>query len=174
MAKGVEDTAFYCYNRLISLNEVGGDPGRFGVSLDEFHSYCADTQREWPGTMLATSTHDTKRSEDVRARMVAISEIPQSWRRSIQRWRFVNRRWKKRIDESHAPDAGEEYLLYQTLLGTWPVNARGEAEQTVDAEYIERIQAILDVPVDMISTGPDRDQTMLLPQFAASLESFGA
>jgi len=93
--------------------------------------------------LLATSTHDTKRSEDVRARMAAISETPQLWRRSIQRWRFANRRWKKRMEEVQAPDGSEEYLLYQTLLGTWPINARGEAEQTVDSQYAERIQAYM-------------------------------
>jgi len=143
MAKGLEDTVFYIFNRLAALNEVGGEPQQFGISVETFHQRNQDRHRDWPASLLATSTHDTKRSEDVRARMVAISEIPQSWRRSIQRWRFVNRRWKKRIDEAHAPDESEEYLLYQTLLGTWPVNERGEAEPTVDAEYIERIQAYM-------------------------------
>jgi len=140
MAKGLEDTVFYIYNRLAALNEVGGEPQQFGIGLDAFHERNLDRQRNWPATLLATSTHDTKRSEDVRARMVAISEVPQLWRRSIQRWRLLNRKWKRTIDEAQAPDPNEEYLLYQTLLGTWPVNARGQAEQTASAEYVARIQ----------------------------------
>jgi (1->4)-alpha-D-glucan 1-alpha-D-glucosylmutase len=143
MAKGLEDTVFYIYNRLAALNEVGGEPQQFGIALDAFHERNQDRQRNWPATLLATSTHDTKRSEDVRARMVAISELPQLWRRSIQRWRLLNRKWKRTIDEAQAPDPNEEYLLYQTLLGTWPVNTHGQAEQTASAEYVARIQAYM-------------------------------
>ena len=143
MAKGLEDTVFYIYNRLAALNEVGGEPQQFGIGLDAFHERNLDRQRNWPGTLLATSTHDTKRSEDVRARMVAISEVPELWRRSLQRWRTANRRWKRNVNEAEAPDANEEYLLYQTLLGTWPVQSSGEPESEATAEYIERIQAYM-------------------------------
>ena len=143
MAKGLEDTVFYIYNRLAALNEVGGEPQQFGIGLDAFHERNLDRQRNWPATLLATSTHDTKRSEDVRARMVAISELPQLWRRSIQRWRLLNRKWKRTIDEAQAPDPNEEYLLYQTLLGTWPVNTHSQAEQIASAEYVARIQAYM-------------------------------
>jgi (1->4)-alpha-D-glucan 1-alpha-D-glucosylmutase len=143
MAKGLEDTAFYIYNRLAALNEVGGEPQHFGFGVDEFHQRNLERQRDWPATLLATSTHDTKRSEDVRARMVAISEVPQLWRSSLQRWRVINRRWKRNLDDAAAPDANEEYLFYQTLLGTWPMNAAGQAEKTVDAEYIGRLQAYM-------------------------------
>ena len=143
MAKGLEDTVFYIYNRLAALNEVGGEPQQFGIGLDVFHERNLDRQRNWPATLLATSTHDTKRSEDVRARMVAISELPQPWRRSIQGWRLLNRKWKRTIDEAQAPDPNEEYLLYQTLLGTWPVNTHSQAEQTASAEYVARIQAYM-------------------------------
>jgi (1->4)-alpha-D-glucan 1-alpha-D-glucosylmutase len=143
MAKGLEDTAFYVYNRLAALNEVGGEPQHFGIGLDEFHQRNFERQRDWPATLLATSTHDTKRSEDVRARMLAISEVPQLWRSSLQRWRVINRRWKRDLDEASAPDANEEYLLYQTLLGTWPVDGAGRAEPSPTAEYIERIQAYM-------------------------------
>ena len=116
-AKGLEDTVFYIYNRLAALNEVGRRAaGILGIDVETFHQRNQDRQSCIGRRVAAISTHDTKRSEDVRARMVAISEVPQLWRRSIQRWRFVNRRWKKRIDESHAPDASEGYLLYQTLL----------------------------------------------------------
>ena len=140
MAKGLEDTVFYIYNRLTALNEVGGEPQQFGLSIEEFHERNIDRQRNWPATLLATSTHDTKRSEDVRARIVVISEIPEVWRRSLQRWRVANRRWKRTINDVTAPDANEEYLLYQTLLGTWPMQANGEPETTATPDYIERIQ----------------------------------
>jgi (1->4)-alpha-D-glucan 1-alpha-D-glucosylmutase len=143
MAKGVEDTVFYIFNRLAALNEVGGEPQQFGIRVETFHQRNQDRLRDWPATLLATSTHDTKRSEDVRARMVAISEIPQLWGRSIQRWRTLNRRWKRRLEDVDAPDANEEYLLYQTLLGTWPVKARGEAEKSVNPEYVRRIQTYM-------------------------------
>ena len=143
MAKGLEDTAFYIYNRLAALNEVGGEPQHFGVSLDEFHQRNLERQRDWPATLLATSTHDTKRSEDARARMLAISEVPQLWRSALQRWRLINRRWKRNLDDAAAPDQNEEYLFYQTLLGTWPIDAAGRAEPAVGTEYIERIQAYM-------------------------------
>jgi len=143
MAKGLEDTVFYIYNRLAALNEVGGEPQQFGLSIEAFHECNLDRQHNWPVTLLATSTHDTKRSEDVRARMVAISELPELWRRSLQRWRLANRRWKRIINEAEAPDGNEEYLLYQTLLGTWPVQPSGVPEAIATAEYIERIQAYM-------------------------------
>jgi (1->4)-alpha-D-glucan 1-alpha-D-glucosylmutase len=143
MAKGLEDTVFYIYNRLAALNEVGGEPQQFGLSVEAFHERNLDRHRNWPATLLTTSTHDTKRSEDVRARMVAISEIPELWRRSLQRWRTANRRWKKMVNEAEAPDADEEYLLYQALLGTWPIAANGTPEQNVGAEFVERIQAYM-------------------------------
>src|SRR5437667_5250093 len=143
MAKGLEDTVFYIYNRLTALNEVGGEPQQFGLSIEAFHERNLDRQRNWPTTLLATSTHDTKRSEDVRARIVAISEIPDLWRRSLQRWSVANRRWKRTINDAEAPDANEECLLYQTLLGTWPMRATGELEPVPSAEYVERIQAYM-------------------------------
>ena len=143
MAKGLEDTTFYIYNRLAALNEVGGEPQQFGIGIPAFHEENAARQRDWPATLLATSTHDTKRSEDVRARMVAISEIPQLWRSSLQRWRTINRRAKQRIEEAEAPDRNEEYLLYQTLLGTWPVNESGAAETAATEDYVARIQAYM-------------------------------
>src|SRR5438477_4352680 len=143
MAKGLEDTAFYIYNRLAALNEVGGDPHFFGLRVEGFHQHNLRRQRDWPSSLLATSTHDTKRSEDVRARMLAISEIPQLWGRSLQKWRTANRRFKKEIDEAEAPDAGEEYLLYQTLLGTWPVDVDGMPAPSVSKEFVSRIQGYM-------------------------------
>jgi (1->4)-alpha-D-glucan 1-alpha-D-glucosylmutase len=143
MAKGLEDTVFYIYNRLTALNEVGGEPQQFGSSVETFHERNSDRHRNWPASLLATSTHDTKRSEDVRARIVAISEIPELWRRSLQRWRMANRRWKRLSNDLAAPDANEEYLLYQTLLGTWPIRVDGEPESVATQDYVERIQAYM-------------------------------
>jgi len=117
MAKGVEDTAFYSFNRLMSLNEVGGDPATFGVGVEEFHRACADTQELWPRTMLATSTHDTKRSEDVRARIDLLSEIPERWGQAVRRWAALNERHHR----GEWPDRNAEYLFYQTLVGAWPI-----------------------------------------------------
>jgi (1->4)-alpha-D-glucan 1-alpha-D-glucosylmutase len=143
MAKGLEDTVFYIYNRLAALNEVGGEPQQFGLNVDAFHERNLDRQHNWPATLLSTSTHDTKRSEDVRARMAAISEIPELWQRSLQRWRVANRRWKRTINDAEAPDPNEEYLLYQTLLGAWPIQASGEPERVAPREYVDRIQAYM-------------------------------
>ncbi len=140
MAKGLEDTAFYIFNRLAALNEVGGEPQRFGLGVEAFHRHNQERREAWPATMLSTSTHDTKRSEDVRARMAAISEIPDNWRRSLSRWRAINRRWKKTIEESEAPDGNEEYLLYQILLGSWPLAPFRELSETERGDYVSRIQ----------------------------------
>jgi (1->4)-alpha-D-glucan 1-alpha-D-glucosylmutase len=116
-AKGVEDTAFYCFHRLVSLNEVGGDPGRFGTSIEEFHRDCAERAARSPRALLATSTHDTKRSEDVRARLHLLSEIPERWAEAVRRWSSRNERHR----QGGLPDRGIEYLLYQTVLGAWPI-----------------------------------------------------
>ena len=128
MAKGVEDTAFYIYNRLASLNEVGGHPDHFGVALDVFHQQNRARARRWPHAMLTTSTHDTKRSEDVRARINVLSEMPQEWRKALTRWSRLNQRHKTEVDGELAPSRNDEYLLYQTLLGAWPLGAPSQAE----------------------------------------------
>ncbi|CAN5863780.1 malto-oligosyltrehalose synthase [soil metagenome] len=126
MAKGVEDTAFYRYNRLISLNEVGGDPGRFGFSAADFHAANAEVQRDRPTTMLATSTHDTKRGEDVRARLHLLPQIPAEWRAVVGRWSARNERHRL----AEMPDRNTEWFIYQTLVGAWPIE-------------IERVQAAM-------------------------------
>jgi (1->4)-alpha-D-glucan 1-alpha-D-glucosylmutase len=128
MAKGVEDTAFYRYHRLVSLNEVGGDPGCFGVELDAFHEHNRFVAENWPATMVATSTHDTKRSEDVRARLALLAEIPDEWAEAVGRWAGSNERHRRddpecRLADHRLPDRGTEYLLYQTLVGAHPVSA---------------------------------------------------
>lgn len=117
MAKGVEDTTFYCFNRFVALNEVGGEPLRFGLPVDEFHRACVETQERWPYTLLATSTHDTKRSADVRARLALLSEIPEEWAAAVERWSRTNEQYWG----GTAPDRNVEYLFYQTLVGAWPI-----------------------------------------------------
>jgi (1->4)-alpha-D-glucan 1-alpha-D-glucosylmutase len=117
MAKGEEDTAFYRHLPLISLNEVGGDPGRFGGSPEDFHRAMVHAARHWPQAMLTLSTHDTKRSGDVRARISVLSELPEEWERTVTRWSVRNKPHKHDI----WPDPSAEYLLYQTLVGAWPV-----------------------------------------------------
>jgi (1->4)-alpha-D-glucan 1-alpha-D-glucosylmutase len=136
MAKGLEDTALYLDNRLVALNEVGGDPTSFGVSVDDFHKQCLERRKRWPHALLASSTHDTKRSEDVRARIAVLSEIPRDWRAALNRWRRLNRKHKRRIDGAPAPSANDEYLLYQTLLGAWPFG-----DDAPGMEFSERIVA---------------------------------
>jgi (1->4)-alpha-D-glucan 1-alpha-D-glucosylmutase len=127
-AKGVEDTALYCSNRLVSLNEVGGDPSRFGLPVAEFHRLCRERQRHWPRTMLATSTHNTKRSEDVRARISLLSEIPEEWAAAVRRWSEINEQRRR----GGSPSRNDEYLFYQTLVGAWPI---GEGRL---AAYLEK------------------------------------
>ena len=118
MAKGVEDTAFYAYARLLSLNEVGGDPGHVGVGLAEFHAGCLQTQAAWPRTMLTTATHDTKRGEDTRLRISLLGEIPARWGEAVGRWATHNERHRR----DGWPDRNAEYLYYQTLVGAWPLS----------------------------------------------------
>ncbi|MBI1209410.1 MAG: malto-oligosyltrehalose synthase [Azospirillum sp.] len=120
MAKAVEDTAFYRYHRLISLNEVGGDPGRFGLSLADFHRNNQERQRRAPHAMIATASHDHKRGEDTRARINALSELAEDWQKATSRWAKLNRDKKRMVDDQPAPWPNAEYLLYQAMLGVWP------------------------------------------------------
>jgi (1->4)-alpha-D-glucan 1-alpha-D-glucosylmutase len=140
MAKGVEDTAFYIYNRLVALNEVGGEPDRFGTPLAEFDRFNAERAARTPYALLATSTHDTKRSEDVRARMSVLSELPREWRVALARWHRLNRRHKATLEEGEAPTRNDEYLLYQTLLGAWPLE---EMDAAAYASFVRRLQAYM-------------------------------
>jgi (1->4)-alpha-D-glucan 1-alpha-D-glucosylmutase len=139
MAKGLEDTAFYIYNRLVSLNEVGGHPEKFGVSPEDFHRRNQERRQKWPHTVLATSTHDTKRSEDVRARIDVLSEMPGEWRAAVNRWGRWNAPKKTSLDGQPAPDRNDEYLLYQTLVGAWPVE-RPEAPLAFESEEFTRFR----------------------------------
>jgi len=129
MAKGGEDTAFYRYHRLLCLNEVGGDPGRFGIAPEEFHHRATQALARHPLSLLAGTTHDTKRGEDCRARLALLSEIPKRWRRQVERWFRRHRQYRRRLppaaggDSVVAPEGNVEYFIYQTLVGAWPLNA---------------------------------------------------
>jgi len=140
MAKAVEDTAFYVYNRLTSLNEVGGDPEQFGLTVESFHRQNVNRQRDWPHSMLTTSTHDTKRSEDVRVRINVLSEIPVEWDEAVRRWSGLNAEKKSEVDAELAPDCNDEYLFYQTLVGTWPAESCTPEEF---ADFRERMGAYM-------------------------------
>jgi (1->4)-alpha-D-glucan 1-alpha-D-glucosylmutase len=139
-AKGVEDTAFYRFNRLTSLNEVGGEPDTFGVSVRAFHADSQQRARRWPHELLASSTHDTKRSEDVRARIDVLSEMPGEWRRILERWNRMNRSRTHEIDGLPAPGPNDEYLLYQTLIGSLPLDDMDEAGLK---DYTQRIEGYM-------------------------------
>ncbi|HEX9404107.1 MAG TPA: malto-oligosyltrehalose synthase, partial [Steroidobacteraceae bacterium] len=118
MAKGVEDTTFYCYDRLVSCNEVGSQASLIGISAGKFHEFCHSLSDRWPNNLLATSTHDNKRSEDVRTRISILSEIPERWAEALHLWSNLN----APVWQNHAPDRHAEYLLYQTLIGAWPID----------------------------------------------------
>ena len=141
-AKGLEDTSFYRYNLLLSLNEVGGDPDRFGRSVAEFHDANLRRLREWPWEMIATSTHDTKLGEDVRARINVLSELPDEWAREAGVWMRLNRNYRTVVDGEPAPDRNDEYRFYQALIGIWPADLDGPIRLAPRA-IIERLQAYM-------------------------------
>jgi (1->4)-alpha-D-glucan 1-alpha-D-glucosylmutase len=124
MAKGVEDTVFYCSNRFIALNEVGGDAEAFGVSVEKFHDFCRRQRKQWPNSMLGTATHDTKRGEDARARLAVLSEMSQAWIEQVGRWSAANQRRRR----GNWPDRNAEYMFYQTLVGAWPLSPERAVE----------------------------------------------
>lgn len=137
MAKGLEDTTLYVFNRLLSLNDVGGDPDRFGVSVDEFHDFLKRRQERWPHAMNATATHDTKRGEDARARINVLSELPDEWESQLRSWGRINRAKKTRVKGVETPDRNDEYFLYQTLIGAYPVDGQD------DERFLARLKSYL-------------------------------
>jgi (1->4)-alpha-D-glucan 1-alpha-D-glucosylmutase len=139
-AKGIEDTAFYIFNRFGSLNEVGGEPAHFWVSPEKLHAYLADRRSKWPYAMSTLSTHDTKRSEDVRARLNVLSEMPEDWASHVKQWGTLNARHRTMTDGREVPTPNEEYLIYQTLIGAWPLEPWSADEY--DA-FVKRVQAYL-------------------------------
>ncbi|PYE56258.1 malto-oligosyltrehalose synthase [Deinococcus yavapaiensis] len=133
-AKGAEDTAFYRFARLVSLNEVGGDPGHFGMPLEDFHKEAARRANKWPHAMIATSTHDTKRGEDTRARINVLTELHDSWVAYLSSWGRLARSYARDVEDVRAPSLADEYLFYQNVLGAWPLdgNFDGFADRLVD------------------------------------------
>jgi len=172
MARGLEDTALYIYNRLISLNEVGGHPQEFGISVAEFHKQNLKRHQRWPYSMLTTSTHDTKRSEDVRARINVLSELPQEWRACLTRWSRLNKKKKILLNGGQSvPDPNEEYLLYQTLLGVWPFQAMNASEYQAFQERIQTymLKAIKEAKVNTSWINPNKDYDEAVQAFVRSI-----
>ena len=170
MAKGVEDTAFYRYHRLVSLNEVGGDPGTFGRSPEEFHQWCARIASTHPETMLTLSTHDTKRSGDVRARLNVLSEIPGEWEAAVRRWSEHNDRHRP-----HGyPDRNLEYLAYQTLIGAWPIDSQRLVDFLVKAAREAKVHTSWSSPVAAYedALGGFVNAICADAEFTSDLESF--
>lgn len=167
MAKGLEDTAFYRYYPLSSLNEVGGDLQTFGMTVEMFHKKNLERLEYWPHSMLGSTTHDTKRSEDVRARINVLSEIPKEWEQTLERWCKINERHKIQDGDDMIPDRNEEYLLYQTLIGTWPLQAMNSNSH---AKYIARIRqymekAIKEAKVHSSWINPNSQHDQAVQQF---------
>ena len=142
MAKAAEDTAFYRYFRMLALNEVGGDPRRFGLSLSGFHHLMRERARTWPGAISTTATHDTKRGEDARIRLAMLSEMPREWGRLVARWLRFNRSRRTEVDGDTVPDRNVEYLFYQTLVGAWPPDLRPDDVEAMQA-FAERVGAYM-------------------------------
>jgi (1->4)-alpha-D-glucan 1-alpha-D-glucosylmutase len=168
MAKGLEDTAFYIYNRLVSLNEVGGEPEHFGMQVSLFHQRNEERAEHWRASLLTTSTHDTKRSEDVRARLNVLTELPDEWRQRVENWSRLNARYITELPSGPAPSRNDEYLFYQTLVGAWPMGERlsdGELEdfQRRVREYMAK--AIKEAKVRTSWTNPDADYDAAMARF---------
>jgi len=145
MAKAFEDTCFYRYNRLLSVNEVGGDPRQLGVSVAAFHRQNQERAARWPGAMLASATHDTKRGEDVRARIDVLSDLADEWGTRARRWTVLNRAKRRDVDDRTAPSRNDEYMIYQTLVGAWPVEllADGPLDPAAIGEFAKRLHGWL-------------------------------
>ncbi|SFP37183.1 malto-oligosyltrehalose synthase [Variovorax sp. 770b2] len=170
-AKGVEDTAFYRYFPLASLNEVGGEPDRFGIEVEEFHALSADRALRWPHTMLATSTHDNKRSEDVRNRIDVLSEMPDEWVRALTRWHGLCRAMRRKLATGEAPSRADEYLLYQTLLGTLPLGGLDAGTATAFGDRIWQYmqKAAREAKLRTRWSHPDADYEAALERFVREL-----
>jgi (1->4)-alpha-D-glucan 1-alpha-D-glucosylmutase len=168
MAKGLEDTTFYRWHRLISLNEVGADPGRFAITPDAFHAYATRIARDWPGTMTTLTTHDTKRSEDTRARLAGLAELPLEWANAVRHWHELSS--GHRCPEG-LPDAETEYLFWQSVVATWPPEGRSAV---TDAGYADRIteylsKATREAKVHTSWTSPDQDYDAAVAHYARAV-----
>ena len=170
-AKGIEDTAFYMYNRLVSLNEVGGEPAQYGLSVEAFHKALRERCAHWPHALLTTSTHDTKRGEDVRARINVLSEIPERRRTVLASWAKHNRRFRTEVDEIVAPDRNEEYLLYQTLVGVWPSTPMDQSQYEGFTQRIEQymVKALREAKVHTAWINPREDYEEAVRKFVRAI-----
>lgn len=168
MAKGFEDTMLYVYNRLLSLNEVGASPDRFGCSTAQFHAFNMNRFKIWPHALNATATHDTKRGEDVRARINVLSELPGEWRQNVRAWGKLNAARKKHIREMLSPDINDEYFLYQTVIGAMPF---GESEHPQFLERIEDyvVKAVREAKVHTAWLQPDTEYEDAYVSFVESI-----
>jgi (1->4)-alpha-D-glucan 1-alpha-D-glucosylmutase len=170
-AKGIEDTALYRHHRLISTNDVGSDPDSFGVSLAAFHAASRDRATNWPHTMLCTSTHDSKRSEDVRLRIDVLSEMPAAWRLKVRRWSRMNRRHRRSANGLRVPTRNDEYLLYQTLIGSLPASPLDDASLAAYAQRIEQtmLKSAREAKVSTTWTQPDSGYEAGVSNFVQAL-----
>jgi len=168
MAKAFEDTFLYVYNPLISLNEVGGEPRPTEAATESFSHFVAERRRYWPNSMNATTTHDTKRSEDVRARISVLSEIPEQWKERLERWSKLNAKYKTPVDGQQVPDRNEEVFLYQTLLGVWPTNGNKD-DSLVARLQAYAIKATREAMVHTRWTLPNTAHENALKKFVASV-----
>ena len=170
MAKGVEDCAFYCFNCFVSLNEVGGNPAQFGSSVETFHGQCVTRQQDWPESMLGTASHDTKRGEDVRARLNVLSEIPEDWSAAVQQWAHLN----ERHHHGAYPGRNVEYFIYQTIVGAWPVSEERLLAYVEKAMREAGQHTSWKEPDSAYESGAKKFVSSLLkePEFIGSLEQF--
>jgi len=168
IAKGLEDTALYTYFPLASSNEVGGDPRVVNTNPLAFHQFIAERQTHWRHTMNATTTHDTKRSEDVRARIAVLSEIPQEWERALNEWSRLNEKHRKQSNGAAVPDHNEEYFLYQTLIGTWPL-CDADWEHFVPRLQDYVVKATREAAVHTRWTRPNQAHEFALRDFVAAV-----
>ncbi len=174
MAKGFEDTALYRYNRLLALNEVGGDPRRFGLAPAAFHKANRARLRAYPHAMLATATHDAKRGEDVRARLAALSEMPDEWRQHLARWAQLNAPFRRRLDSGPAPEPDDEVLLYQTLLGAWPAaGGRRAVADLVGRLEVVTVKALREAKRRTSWDAPDGDYETAVLEFLRRITETG-
>jgi len=167
MAKGFEDTTLYVFNRLLALNDVGGDPDRFGVDVDEFHAFIQRRKKSWPHAMNTTATHDTKRGEDARARICVLSELAEEWDECLKSWSKINRARKIKIKGQEAPDRNDEYFLYQTLIGCYPVGETDGDLLNRLSEYL--VKAVREAKVHTEWLKPDLAYEEAFTKFAAAL-----
>jgi (1->4)-alpha-D-glucan 1-alpha-D-glucosylmutase len=172
MAKAFEDTFLYLYNPLVSLNEVGGEPRPSAAVAGNFARFIADRRKHWPNSMNATTTHDTKRSEDVRARISVLSEIPGQWKERLELWSKLNVKNKSQVDGQRVPDRNEEIFLYQTLLGIWPTDGRQD-EALVERLQSYAVKAMREAMVHTRWTLPNTAHENALKRFVASLLKSG-